>query len=509
MARHQSVWSATSALPEFPSLESNVHVDVCIVGAGIAGLSTAYLLSKAGKSVAVLDDGPIGGGMTQMSTGHLVSMHDDRYFELEKLQGREGARLAAESHAAAVERIDAIVRQEEIACDFARLDGFLFLGEGDSPQTLERELAAAHRAGLAGVRRIESAPFGTWGTGPCLVFPDQGQFHPLKYLAGLARAIERAGGRIYCNSHADHVEGGVPGVVHVGRHVVTGDAIVVATNVPINDRVAIHTKQAPYMTYVIAARVPVASVPKALAWDTADPYHYIRLHPLGDADLLIVGGEDHKTGQALDAAGRHARLESWARERFPMMGPIEYAWGGQVMEPMDYLAFIGRNPMDHDNIFVVTGDSGVGLTHGTIAGMLLTDLIFERRNPWTSLYDPSRVPVRAAAEFARENSNVALQYADWLTAGDVNSADDVPAGGGAVLRRGLEKIAVYRDAEGGLHERSAVCTHLGCIVHWNASEKTFDCPCHGSRYDAYGKVINGPANKPLALVQRAPHKRAA
>ena len=496
-------------MPEFAPLESNVHVDVCIVGAGIAGLSTAYMLTQAGKSVVVLDDGPIGGGMTQLTTGHLVNMNDDRYFEVEKLHGAEGARLAAASHTAALDKIEAIVRKERIDCDFARLDGFLFLAEGDSTDTLDRELAAAHRAGLAGVRRAERAPFGTWSVGPCLVFPDQGQFHPLKYLAGLARAIERDGGRIYCGSHADHIEGGVPGVVHVGKHVVTGDAIVVATNVPVNDLLAIHPKQAPYMTYVIAARVPRASVPKALAWDSGDPYHYIRIHPLEDADLLIIGGEDHKTGQAQDAAARHARLESWARERFPMMGPLEYAWSGQVMEPMDTLAFIGRNPMDHDNIFVVTGDSGMGLTHGTIAGLLLTDLIFERPNPWATLYDPSRVRVRAAAEFARENSNVALQYTDWLTGGDVESVSDIPPEGGAVVRRGLEKIAAYRDPQGKLHEHSAVCTHLGCIVHWNGAEKTFDCPCHGSRYDRYGKVINGPANKPLASVESSEHKRAA
>lgn len=504
MSRHQSYWAATSALPEFAPLESNVHVDVCIVGAGIAGLSTAYLLTQAGKSVAVIDDGPVAGGMTQMTTGHLTNMHDDRYFEVEKLHGREGARLAADSHSAAIGRIEAIVRKEDIDCDFARVDGHLFLAEGDSQETLERELAASHRAGLDGVRLAEQAPFGR-----VLVFPGQGQFHPLKYLTGLARAIERGGGRIYCNSHADHVEGGVPGVVHVGRHVVTGDAVVVATNVPINDRLAIHPKQAPYMTYVIAARVPRASVPKALAWDTGDPYHYIRLQPLEDADLLIIGGEDHKTGQAQDATERHARLERWARRRFPMMGPVEYAWGGQVMETMDYLAFIGRNPMDHDNVYVVTGDSGMGLTHGTIAGLLLTDLIFERRNPWTMLYDPSRMRVRAAAEFARENSNVALQYADWLTGGDVESTDDIPRESGAILRHGLEKVAAYRDAQGVLHEHSAVCTHLGCIVKWNGSEKSWDCPCHGSRYDPYGQVINGPANKPLALVERPQHKRAA
>jgi glycine/D-amino acid oxidase-like deaminating enzyme/nitrite reductase/ring-hydroxylating ferredoxin subunit len=509
MPRHESVWSATAEMPACEPLRENAHVDVCVVGAGISGLTTAYLLVEAGKSVAVLDDGPLAGGMTSMTSGHLVSMLDDRYYALEKLHGREGARLAAQSHSAAIDRIETIVRKEGIACDFSRLDGYLFLAEGDRTQTLDRELEAAQRAGLRGVRRIERAPYADWDTGPSLLFPAQGQLHPLKYLAGLVRAIQRGGGRIYCNSHADHVEGGIPAVVHVGRRIVSADAVVVATNTPINDRIAIHTKQAPYMTYVIGARVPRGAAPRVLAWDTGDPYHYLRTQPLGEDELLIVGGEDHKTGQAHDSPQRYARLEDWARRRFPQMGEVEFAWGGQIMETMDYLAFIGRNPSDHDNVYIVTGDSGMGLTHGTIAGMLIRDLVFERANPWAALYEPSRVTLRAAAEFARENSNVALQYADWLTGGDVESTDEIAPDSGAVLRRGLEKVAVYRDAGGALHEHSAACTHLGCIVSWNGSERTWDCPCHGSRYDAHGKVISGPVNRDLAPAQRLPDKRAA
>jgi Rieske Fe-S protein len=297
----------------------------------------------------------------------------------------------------------------------------------------------------------------------------------------------------------------VPGVVHAGKHVVCADAIVVATNVPVNDRVAIHTKQAPYMTYVIGARVPRGAAPQVLSWDTGDPYHYIRTYD----DLLIVGGEDHKSGQAKDSPERYRRLEEWARSRFPMMGEVVLRWGGQIMETQDYLAFIGRNPMDHENIYVVTGDSGMGITHGTIAGMLLNDLILARPNPWEKLYDPSRVTLRAAADFARENSNVALQYADWLTGGDVKSVDEIAPGNGAIVRRGLEKIAVYRDAQGALHERHAACPHLGCVVQWNRAETTWDCPCHGSRFDPYGKVINGPANKDLAPAERSQEQRAA
>jgi glycine/D-amino acid oxidase-like deaminating enzyme/nitrite reductase/ring-hydroxylating ferredoxin subunit len=508
MHLRESLWAATAAVTGLGPLKEDVRVDVCIIGAGIAGLTTAYLVSQAGRSVAVLDDGPIGGGMTQMTTGHLVNMLDDRYFELEKLRGTEGARLAAESHTAAVERIEAIVAKENIDCDFSRLDGFLFLAEGDKEETLDEELAAAHRAGVAAVAKLARAPFTSFDTGPCLRFPNQGQFHVLKYLAGLAGAIQNRGGRIFNSSHAEDIDGGSPARVRCGAHNVTAGAVVVATNVPINDRLAIHSKQAPYMTYVIGARVPRGSVPKILSWDTGDPYHYLRTHSVGEEDLLIVGGEDHKSGQVDDSDERHARLEAWARKRFPMMGKLEFAWGGQIMETLDYLAFIGRNPGDDNNVFVATGDSGMGLTHGTIAGMIISDLIQQRPNPWADLYDPSRKPVRAASEYARENLNVARQYAQWLTGGDVKSAEDIAPDSGAIMRRGLAKIAAYRDDAGHVHERRAACPHLGCIVRWNASERTWDCPCHGSRFDRFGSVINGPANRDLAPAHTTEKKRA-
>jgi nitrite reductase/ring-hydroxylating ferredoxin subunit len=277
---------------------------------------------------------------------------------------------------------------------------------------------------------------------------------------------------------------------------------VVATNTPVNDRVAIHTKQAPYQTFAIGLEVPHGSVPKGLYWDTLDPYHYVRLQSLpGDqsmeTDVLIVGGEDHKSGQADDTKARFARLEHWTRARFPMAGEVRFQWSGQVMEPVDGLAFIGRNPLDAPNVFIATGDSGMGMTHGTIAGLLLTDLIMGRPNRWAGLYDPSRVTPRAVGEFAKENLNVALEYGQWLTGGDVDSAAQIPYGQGAVLRRGLTKVAVYRDEQGQLHEFSAVCPHLGCLVAWQSTEQIWNCPCHGSRFDAYGGVISGPANSDL------------
>lgn len=508
--KNESIWEATTRMPTCGPLNESLRADVCVIGAGIAGLSTAYSLRQAGKAVVVLDDGPLAGGMTKVTTAHLANALDDRYFEIERLHGVEGARRAAESHTAAIHRIEAIAAKEKIDCDFTRLDGYLFLAAGDKAEVLDRELAAAHRAGLTDAVKLKRAPLDCFDTGPCLRFARQGQFHPLKYLAGVAQALQRDGGRIFTQTHVERIDSGFPAHVRAGRHTVTADAVVVATNAPINNLFAIHTKQAGYMTYVIGARVPRGSVTQALYWDTGDPYHYVRLQPLHPGssngagnghtgyDLLIVGGEDHKTGQANDTQERHGRLETWARKRFPMMEQVEFTWAGQVMETVDGLAFIGRNPLDGGNMFVVTGDSGMGMTHGTIAGMLLTDLIMGRENPWAKLYDPARKTVGAVGTFAREQLNTAVQYTDWLTGGDVKSMDEIANDSGAVLRRGLSKVAVYRDGTGKLHECSAVCTHLGCIVHWNSSEKSWDCPCHGSRYDKLGKVTNGPANKDLS-----------
>ena len=496
------VWTTTVKLPAFSPLTADTTADVCVIGAGIAGLTTAYQLTQVGKSVVVLDDGAIGSGMTAVTTAHLVNALDDRFFELERLHGERGSRLAAESHSAAIHYVESVVQRERIACDFTRLDGFLILGPEHDEQYLDRELDAAHRACLHNVSKVSRAPL-SFDTGPCLRFPNQAQFHPLRYLAGLAEAIERGGGRIFTGTHATGVEGGKHAHVTTNAGKVSARDIVVATNTPVNDLVVVHTKQAPYMTYVIGALVPKNSVPLMLLWDTSDPYHYMRIYQGVDADhdLLIVGGEDHKTGQADDIDQRHARIEKWSRERFPSMRDVKYCWAGQVMEPVDSLAFIGHNPLDKDNVYTVTGDSGNGMTHGTIAGILITDLILGRHNAWQPLYDPGRVTLRATGEFAKEALNMAAQYADWVTGGDVSSTDEINKDSGAVMRRGALKVAVYRDKTGALHERSAVCTHLGCIVQWNPSEKTWDCPCHGSRFDKFGDVINGPANTGLPKVK--------
>jgi glycine/D-amino acid oxidase-like deaminating enzyme/nitrite reductase/ring-hydroxylating ferredoxin subunit len=498
-----SLWSATSKEPSIPALDRNINADVCIVGAGIAGMTTAYLLAREGKSVIIVDKNQIGAGETAYTTAHLSNVIDAGYREIEDLHGAKGARLVAQSHTAAIAQIESIVAEEKIDCDFERLDGYLFFPDEDSQNKLEEEWKAVKRAGLP-VRKLNQSPF-DFKFGRCLRFPRQAQFHPLKYLAGLARAIKRLDGRLFGGTEAKEIKGGKTVKIGTkGRATVSAGAVVVATNTPINDWGKIYTKQEPYRTYVIGALVPPGSIPKALYWDAEDPFHYVRLqrvHLNGKAlDLMIIGGEDHKTGQAEGIEGRFARLATWGREHFPGIKEIAFRWSGQVMESMDGLAFIGRNPKDDPNVYIVTGDSGAGITHGTIAGILLRDLIVGRDNPWATLYEPARKTLSAGDSFARENPKVPEEYAHWLTPDQVSTVEEIKPGMGAVICRGSSKFAVSRDDKGSLHLRSAVCSHLGCIVSWNSTEHTWDCPCHGSRFTPDGKLLNGPALSPLAKV---------
>ncbi|TCZ79153.1 FAD-dependent oxidoreductase [Lysobacter sp. N42] len=500
-----SLWSATALVPQAPPLDAHVQADVCVIGAGIAGLTTAYELLRAGREVVVLDQAGIAAGQTARTTAHLCDALDDRFHELERLHGEDGARLAARSHREAIARIERICREEGIDPDFEYVDGYLVLGEdAENREELEQEYEAARRAGLE-VDRVDAPP-GEWSAfGRALRFRRQAQFHATKYMAGLARAVTRLGGRIHGQTHVHDLDDG--DVVEVktdrGAHV-QARAVVVAANTPFNDRVTMHTKQGPYRTYVVAFELERDALPAILLWDTQDPYHYVRTARIDGRDWLIVGGEDHKVGQEPNPEGAWAKLEDWTRRWIPAAGAVGHRWSGQVYEPVDSLGYFGHNPgVQRRNVYIATGDSGNGITHGTLAGITIAELITGRPAPYAELYDPARRNLHAGAlrEYASENANMVAQYKDLVTPGDVASVDEIAPGEGAIVRDGLSQRAVYRDHDGQLHAHSAVCPHLGGIVSFNRAECSFDCPVHGSRFDARdGRCLNGPAPCGLAAV---------
>lgn len=500
-----SFWFESAIAPVFPKLNGPLKTEVLIIGAGMTGLTAAYLLSKKGKQVTVVDTDVIWAGETGRTTAHLSCELDYGYSQIVKYHGEENARRALESQRAALRFIEETVQNLSIECDFQKLDAYLFLHPTDERKSLQDEFGVLKKIGWNDVEFLENPSKNLFIQGPCLRFPHQAQFHPLKYLNSLIAETVKNGGAFFTGTHVKSVESG-KAVTEEG-HAIEADEIIVATHSPIKN-ILFFLKEAAYRSYVIGAGIPKNSVQSALYWDTGDqsqsnePYHYVRLCKRNDSsDLIIIGGEDHKTGQADDAELRFKNLETWGRNHFPQMGQIEYRWSGQIIEPVDALPFIGKSPY-HKNIYLGTGYSGNGMTNGSLAGMMISGLILKGESEWEDLYSPTRKNVRSGASFLEENLNVAGRIIkDRIKKEPVHSEYELGPEEGAILQRGAAKIAAYRDAEGKLFEHSAVCTHLGCIVQWNSAEKSFDCPCHGSRFNGEGKVITGPAVKNLKEVE--------
>ena len=493
----QTLWRDGVDAPAFEALKQDREVDVAIVGAGITGLTLALLLRDSGLSVAVIERDRIASGVSGRTTGHLTTMPDARVHELIDSFGEDSARQVVTAMAEAVDAVERTVAELAIDCDFRRTDGYLFAAQPEDRDEVERELEACRRLGMPVGFAESHAVALPFAVPAALRVEGQARFHPVKYLAALARAASEAGVAIDEGTRAHHLHAKDTQEIETqhGQRL-SAREVVLATHTPAGIDV-LQSAAAPYRSYALAFR-PRGPVPEGLYWDTAEPYHYVR--PQGE--LVVVGGADHKTGGG-DPGESQAALERWVKGRFEVE-EITHRWSSQVYEPIDGLPFIGRRATNR-HVWVATGFSGDGLVWGTVAAHILAARLQDRDHPHAELLDTKRFEVRAGGgRFVKENLDVAKHFVgDRLGAFGEGDVEDVDVGEGRVLRKGRKVLAVHRDRAGQLHVRDAVCPHLKCVVKWNRVEGSWDCPCHGARYDADGKVLEGPSMHDLHQVEDA------
>jgi glycine/D-amino acid oxidase-like deaminating enzyme/nitrite reductase/ring-hydroxylating ferredoxin subunit len=483
------VWRRSPLATYRPRLASDLHVDVVVVGGGITGVTTALLLAEAGQSVCLLEARRFGAGVTGASTAHVTEAIDTRYHELKSRFGPDGARLVRSSSRDAIEKVAQLA--QGVDCGFERVNGYLYTELQPQLDELDTELLAATQAG-ASVERCE-VPLDVPAFGG-ICFADQAQLDPVAYLGALAARLERTGAHIHegvsmldVESKADvHVTTDAGPVVHA-------TAVVLATHAPFA-KLTLQLNLTQYRSYAVAGRS--TRPPPGLFWDMADPYHYVRSAKLGLEHYCIVGGADHRTGELPEGgpAAPFQELEAYAAQ-FGVRP--EARWSAQVVESADGLPFIGRPDPDQP-IYVATGFGGNGISFGTLSAMLISDAIQGRSNPYAELYRANRFKAAAIGTVLSENLDTAVHaLADHVRATSPLCAQEIEAGTGAVVKHGSERLAVYRDQDGTAHALSSVCTHMGCQVAFNSIERSWDCPCHGSRFDIDGTVLDGPATKPL------------
>ncbi len=490
------LWFDTASVPHFPELTGDIVVDVCVIGGGIAGLTAADNLKKAGQRVAVIEMGRIGRGETGHTTAHLTQMLDIDYRKLISDFGLAGAKLVDNSVRTAIDKIENNVSSKQIACDFRRVAGWQYTEKRAEIEQIETEAEAAAQIGIEH-ELVDEMPWPR-KIARGLRLDRQAQFQPISYLASLAKDIDGGGSYIFENTRMTEVHEGEPCRVVTDRGAILAKNVIVAANVPSSNRLFLQTKIASYRTYAIAVRETNPTDLGNLFWDVDDPYHYVRSAAFNGVPHLIIGGEDHKTGHDEHTELHFKKLEEWAHERFHV-DAITHHWSGQVVEPVDGLPYIGRNSMS-DHVFVATGFSGNGMTFGTVSGILISDLILGIENPWAEIYQASRVkPLASIKNYLSENIDFPSHLiADRLTPAKESDTHHLRENQGAIVRIGGKKLAAYRDPEGELHVMSPVCTHLGCHVQWNDAETSWDCPCHGARFGPKGQLLNGPAVSDLA-----------
>ncbi|MFE5113341.1 FAD-dependent oxidoreductase [Streptomyces sp. NPDC056663] len=496
----ESFWMESTDAPEHAPLTEDFEVDVAVVGGGIAGLSTAWELARAGRRVAVLEADRIASGVTGYTTAKVSALHSLVYDRLRRAQGAEAARLYAMSQQDAVERVAAIVDEVRIACDLERVSAYSYAAAPSSREAIEAEARAAAEAGLAAAYVAETElPFTIGGA---VRLDGQAQFHPRKYLLALAGDLLARGGHIFERSRVTSLSEGTPCRVTTesGRSVTASD-VVIATHYPVFDRAMLFARLSPRRELVVAAPIAAELAPKGMYITEDEGKRSVRSTPLDDGRrLLIVTGESFTPGTG-DPHEAFRRLDAWMHEWFPV-GPTAYRWAAQDNDPSDTVPFIGLFHIGARHTYVATGFGGWGMTGGVLAGRLLTSLITDSgaRLPWAGLYDPRRLgsTLREMPTLLGQQAEVAKHFVgDRLRVTHLDSVSQVPPGTGAVVRVKGRRCAVYRDQDGTVRAVSARCTHLGCLVAFNEAETSWECPCHGSRFGVDGAVLQGPAVRPL------------
>ena len=495
-----SYWLETGPIKSFPALNRDLSIDVLVIGGGITGISTAYLLKQRGLTVVLIERARLATIDTGHTTAHLTYITDTRLHTLAKNLGIDHAGAAWDAGAAALDEIEALVQGEEIDCGFTRLPAYLHvpLDRAKSNETAKlKEDADLAQKMEFDAAYLDSIPhFGV----PGIQFANQAKFHPRKYLAGLIETIPGNGSHVFEKTAAGKFDAEKRRVKANG-HWISFDRVVIATDNPLVGFASVtaatlfQTKLSLYSSYVFGARISSSALPMAMFFDTKEPYDYMRIDRHEDFDYVIFGGEDHKTGQAEAEDNCYNNLLLRLRWILPD-AHIENRWSGQVIETNDGLPFIGENA---DRQFIATGFCGNGITFGTVSAMMARDWATGRKNPWADLFSPDRKIIRGGVwDYLRENKDYPYYLIkDRLARPEADSVRELKRNAGMIVKSKKGKVAAYRDPEGNVHKCSAVCTHMGCIVRWNGAEKTWDCPCHGSRFKATGEVIAGPAEAPL------------
>jgi glycine/D-amino acid oxidase-like deaminating enzyme/nitrite reductase/ring-hydroxylating ferredoxin subunit len=499
--RPKSFWLDTAERPAYPPLAADATFDVAVLGGGLCGITTALLLKRQGARVAVVEAGRVGGGATGYTTAKLTSLHTRIYTHLVSRFGADGARAYGEANEAGIAQVARVVEELAVDCDFRRKPSFTYAESAGEAESLREEAEAARALGLpASYTTDVDLPVPAAGA---VRFEDQAEFHPIKYLAALARAIPGDGCEIFEHTPALGVEAGSPITVKTARATIAADHVVVATHFPFLDRGGYFARMHPERSYIVAAPLR-GPAPQGMYISAESPTRSIRTTPHDGGELLLVGGEGHKVGHEPDTERRYAALIDWMRVHFDV-GPVAWRWSTQDPVTVDRVPYIGKLHPGAGNLYVATGFAKWGMAHATAAGLILSDLLAGRENPWASLYDPSRVkPIAAAKDFVLENLDVAKRFVgDRLSHPDRQATLNVlEPGHGAIVSVGGKKVAAYRDERGELQLLSPTCKHLGCLVTWNPAERSWDCPCHGSRYATDGTVLEGPTVEPLDRVDR-------